>query len=90
MSNSYVIITQMTKFDDEVKSLLPAETQRVQELAAQGLVKACLVRADFGGAYLVMEAESDAQLHAALESLPLHPFMKLEIVPCRPVDLGQR
>jgi muconolactone delta-isomerase len=91
MSNSYVITIQLTKpFDDELKSLVPAETQRVQELAAQGLVKAGFVRADFGGAYLLMEAESDAQVHAALESLPMHRFMKIDVVRALPMDLGQR
>ena len=45
-------------------------------------------RADFRGAYLIMEAESDAEVHAALESLPMHRYMKLEIVPCRSMGIG--
>ncbi len=89
MSNRYVITIELTRpFDDELKSLVPAETQRVEELAAQGLVKAGFLRADLRGAYLIMEAESDAQVHAALESLPMHRYMKLDIVPCRSMGIG--
>jgi muconolactone delta-isomerase len=35
-----------------------------------------------------MEAESDAHVHAALESLPMHPFMKIDVVPCRSMGTG--
>jgi muconolactone delta-isomerase len=91
MSNSYIINIALTKaFDPELASLVPAERQRVQELAAAGLVKAGYMRSDLSGAYLIMQAGSEAEVRAALESLPMYRFMTCEIVPCQPMDLGPR
>jgi muconolactone delta-isomerase len=91
MSNSYVITIELTKpFDQELASLVPAERQRVEELAAQGLVKAGYMRSDTRGAFLIMQADSEAAVRAALESLPMHRFMKCEIVPCQSMGIGGR
>jgi muconolactone delta-isomerase len=90
MSNVYVITIELTKpFDDELSALVPAETQRVHELAAAGLIQSGFLRADLQGAYLIMQADSDAKIHAALDSLPMRPFMKLQVVPCRSMGVGE-
>lgn len=89
MSNSYIINIELTKpFDQELVALVPAERQRVAELAAQGLVTAGYMRSDTRGAYLIMQAASEAEVRAALESLPMYPFMKCEIVPCQSLGIG--
>lgn len=91
MSNTYVIDIALTKpFDQELIDLVPAERQRVQELAAQGLVKAGYLRSDTRGAYLIMQADSEAEVRAALQSLPMHRFMQCAIVPCQSMGIGER
>ena len=91
MSNTYVIHIELTKaFDQELIDLVPAERQRVVELAAQGLVKAGYLRSDNRGAYLIMQADSEAEIRAALDSLPMHRLMTFDVVPCQPMGLGER
>jgi muconolactone delta-isomerase len=90
MSNSYLINIELTKpFDQELVSLVPAERQRVAELAAQGLVKAGYMRSDTRGAYLIMQAGSEAEVRAALESLPMYRFMRCEIIAVQSLGVGE-
>jgi len=60
--------------------LVAAEGQRVRELYAAGVVRTIWRRQDMPGAAMILEAASEAEARAALESLPLAQKGMLEIV----------
>jgi muconolactone delta-isomerase len=60
--------------------LVAAEGQRVRELYAAGVVRTIWRRKDMPGAAMILEAASEAEARAALESLPLAQKGMLEIV----------
>ena len=60
--------------------LVAAEGQRVRELYAAGLVRTIWRRKDIPGAAMILEAASEDEARAALESLPLAQRGMLEIV----------
>ncbi|HMF53200.1 MAG TPA: muconolactone Delta-isomerase family protein [Edaphobacter sp.] len=51
--------------------LIEAEGQRVRELYAAGVLRSAWRRKDRPGATLILEAASEAEIRAAIESLPL-------------------
>lgn len=67
--------------NEEVMALFPAEQARVAELMAQGVLESLYVAADFSKAWLVLQGESLDMVRQALESLPLHQFLHVEITP---------
>jgi muconolactone delta-isomerase len=60
--------------------LVASEGQRVRELYAAGVVRTIWRRKDMPGAAMVLEAASESEARAALESLPLAQRGMLEIV----------
>lgn len=56
------------------------ETTRVKELYAAGLLRQIWKRGDMGGAAILWEAASEAEVSAALASLPIYKAGMLEIV----------
>ncbi len=60
--------------------LVAAEGQRVRELYAAGMVRTIWRRKDMPGAAMILEAASEDEARAALESLPLAQRGMLEIV----------
>jgi muconolactone delta-isomerase len=48
---------------------------------AQGILESLYVAADFSKAWLVLQSESLDMARQALESLPLHQFLHVEITP---------
>jgi muconolactone delta-isomerase len=63
----------------EIMTLFPAEQARVAELMAQGTLETLYVAADFSKAWLVLQSESLEMAQQAVESLPLHKFLHVEI-----------
>ena len=63
----------------EVEALIPAEKARVKELTEQGLFVVVYLAADQSGAWAIWNADSQAALEEAHDSLPLHPYMNSEI-----------
>ncbi len=63
----------------EVQALIPAEQAKVKELAEQGLIAAVYLAADQSGAWIVWNADSQAALEEAHNTLPLHPYINSEI-----------
>jgi len=57
---------------------LEAEGQRVRELYASGILRNAWRRKDKPGAALVLEAASEAEVRAAIESLPLAKLGMIE------------
>ncbi|MGD0546732.1 MAG: muconolactone Delta-isomerase family protein [Terracidiphilus sp.] len=60
--------------------LAAREGQRVRELYASGLIRQIWRRADIPGAAILWEAASEAEVRAALDSLPIFQAGMLEIL----------
>ncbi len=65
----------------DILALLPAERARADELMRQGLMVALYVAADYSTGWSVYDTESRDNVEHALETLPLHPFLDVEITP---------
>ncbi len=61
-------------------ALMARETERVKELYAAGLLRQIWRRADTPGAAILWEADDEAQVRAALDSLPIFKAGMLEIL----------
>jgi muconolactone delta-isomerase len=66
--------------------LMAAETARVRELYAQGLLRQIWKRGDMPGAGILWEAATRADVEAAIESLPIYRAGLLEIVALIPLE----
>jgi muconolactone delta-isomerase len=73
--------TMKQTLTEEIMALFPAEQVRVAELMAQGVLEHLYVAADFSKAWLVLQSESLEIAQKAVESLPLHKFLHVEITP---------
>jgi muconolactone delta-isomerase len=62
------------------------ETRRVKELYAAGILRQIWKRGDVPGAAIVWEAASEAEVKAALESLPMFAAGMLELVVLAPLE----
>ena len=66
---------------DELARLTAAERERGAELAAEGVIRRMWRvpgrRANWG----VWEAPDATALHAAIASLPLYPYLEVEVIP---------
>ena len=64
---------------DEVRSLIPAERQRVRELNEEGTLEVLYLAADRASGWIVMRGPSVESVEEALATLPLHPYLDLEL-----------
>ena len=55
----------------DVTPFLDAEAKRAAELRAAGTLTSLWLKADYSGAFLLLECADEAAAHAALGSLPL-------------------
>jgi muconolactone delta-isomerase len=65
--------------------LAARETQRVKELYAAGLLRQIWKRGDLPGAAILWEAAGEAEVRAALDSLPIAQAGMLEILAVVPL-----
>jgi muconolactone delta-isomerase len=65
---------------------IAAEGQRVKELYVAGILRQVWKRADMGGAAILWEAASEAEVREACESLPLFKAGMLDIVALVPLE----
>lgn len=63
----------------EILALIPAEIARGNELDAQGIRLKLYVAADQSRAWQVYQSDSQTAVQAAVESLPLHPYLNVTI-----------
>ena len=72
--------------DAEISALIPQEIDQTRVLYARGLVRQIWHRADIGGACMIVEADSEAHVREALNTLPLvrAEMLEVTIVPLRP------
>ncbi len=66
--------------------LLEAEAQRVRELYVAGVLRTAWRRKDMPGAALLLEAPSEDEARAAIESLPLAQLKMLEVATLTQLD----
>lgn len=66
--------------------LVAREAQRVKELYATGLLRQVWRRGDAPGAVIVWEAGSEAEVRAALDSLPIAQAGMLEVTLLTPLE----
>jgi hypothetical protein len=71
---------------DDFAAHLPAETRRVRELYARGVIQQIWQRADLAGAAFLVTARSLREARAAVDSLPLaqRRMSDFSIIPLRP------
>ena len=68
------------------KELMARETARVKELYSSGLLRQLWKRGDIPGAVILWEAPSEAEVRAALDSLPIFQAGLLEILFVVPLE----
>jgi muconolactone delta-isomerase len=66
--------------------LVSREGQRVKALYASGILRQIWKRSDMPGAAILWEAASEAEVRAALDSLPIFQAGMLEIVALAPLE----
>lgn len=66
--------------------LVGGEGQRVKELYAAGILRQIWKRSDTPGAAILWEAANEAEVRAAMESLPLFKAGMLEVVALVPLE----
>ena len=66
--------------------LVAAEGRRVKALYASGILRQVWKRGDTPGAVILWEAASEAQVRAAIESLPIFEAGMLELVALIPLE----
>jgi muconolactone delta-isomerase len=65
----------------EIIARIPQEQARIKALKERGVEEALYISSDFSRVWIVMQGESQDQVQKNLESLPLYPYMELELVP---------
>ena len=65
--------------------LMARETLRAKELYASGILRQIWLRGDVPGAAILWEAASEAEVRAAIDSLPIFKAGMLEIVALAPL-----
>ncbi len=79
--NKYIVVIRWNRpFDDEIKGLQPAERKRVAQLAQEGTVTGGYTRSDNQGGFLLFEADGEQRVRDEVETLPLYPYMDVEIL----------
>ncbi len=74
---------------DAIAALLPAEQARVAELREQGAIQAIFIEADRSHIWLVLPGESQEDVRQTLSTLPLYPYMELELTPLLELNQAQ-
>jgi muconolactone delta-isomerase len=64
---------------EEIASRIPDERAKIRQLIDDGTVETLYLAADRSGGWIAMRGPSLARVEAALASLPLHPYMDVEL-----------
>jgi muconolactone delta-isomerase len=65
----------------EINARIPQEQARIKTLREQGVEEALYISTDLSRVWIVMQGESQDQVQKNLASLPLYPYMELEVLP---------
>ena len=64
---------------DKIGELAPPEDRMIKEMMDAGVIEKGYVLSDMSGAYIVINADDESDATGRLETLPMFPFMSLEI-----------
>lgn len=72
--------------DADFEAVLPAETDRVRELYADGVVRQIWLRGDLAGAAFTVEADDEDAARAVVDGLPMAAsgLSEFTVIPLRP------
>lgn len=72
--------------DADFEAVLPAETDRVRELYADGVVRQIWLRGDLAGAAFTVEADDEDAARAVVDALPMAAsgLSEFTVIPLRP------
>lgn len=80
MKNRYMVFWKPAqKPDERYISLIPEEVRAAEALKKKGSIIEDWIAADRSKGWLLMQAESKNELFTDLKTLPLYPFLLLEI-----------
>ncbi len=71
----HMVVAAFTRESDA--ALLPAERERLKELADGGVLQAAYLSVDRSEAWLVVRDDDSGGARRAVESLPLYPYMEI-------------
>lgn len=81
MSN-FIVTIMVSGIDEKtMETLRPKEGKILMKWAMNGTLKSAFVRQDLGGAFLILRAKTKTQVEELMKTLPMFPYMKLEITP---------
>jgi muconolactone delta-isomerase len=86
------ITLDTTRRRSEVEQTLPAEQVRVRELMQQGVLSGLYVPDGAGapdGLWAIFNGDSHDAVRRVIESLPLYPYMQLDLIPLRNLPAGR-
>ncbi|MBA2679439.1 MAG: hypothetical protein H0U76_13700 [Ktedonobacteraceae bacterium] len=84
MARYMVSFTFIPGHQAEIMALIPQEQAHVKVLKEAGTLETLYLSSESGGGgWIVMQGESKEEVVKALETLPLHPYMVLEIATLR-------
>jgi muconolactone delta-isomerase len=81
MENFMVSILVSGIDNKTMEKLRPEEGKILMKWAANGTLKSAFVRQDLGGAFLILRAKNETHVEGLMKTLPMFPYMKLEITP---------
>jgi muconolactone delta-isomerase len=82
-----VNVTFVPGQEQAIAERMPAEQAHVGELLGRGVFEQLYVAADRSGVWVVAEGESQDDVQRTMSTLPLYPYMQLQIIPL--LDLSQ-
>jgi muconolactone delta-isomerase len=68
---------------------MPAEQAHVGELLHRGVFEQLYVAADRSGVWVVAEGDSQDDVQRTMSTLPLYPYMRLQITPLLHLNQGR-
>jgi muconolactone delta-isomerase len=86
-----MVTVSVSEIDQKtMEALRPQEGKILMKWAMNGTLKSAFVRQDLSGAFLVLRAKSKTQVEELMNTLPMFPYMKLEITPLETSAFMQR
>ncbi len=77
----FMVTIHVSGIDEKsMEKLRPEEGVVLKRWIMEGTLKAYHVRQDLSGAFLVLQANTLEEVENLLKTLPMFPYMKLEIV----------
>ena len=90
MMNCLVAVSFVQGRQDAIAAQMPAEQAHVRALMERGTIKTLHIAADRSRLWLVVQGESQEQIRQTMSSLPLYPYMQLELTPLLELEPAPR